>query len=191
MAMTIVGDIYTVAERALVQGYIASVWAVSSVVGPALGGVFAQFDAWRLIFFVNVPLCAIAAWMLIRRFREQTESRRHRIDYLGAALLTVALSGIILGVLEGGDAWAWLSVPSAICFGGGALALVAFAVDGAPGGRAGHRPAAHLTPADPHHDDRVAGDRRPADRHPRASRPPTWRDPSASSRCCRASPWPP
>ena len=49
MAMTIVGDIYTVAERAKVQGYMASVWAISSVVGPSLGGVFAQLDAWRWI----------------------------------------------------------------------------------------------------------------------------------------------
>jgi multidrug resistance protein len=66
MSMTIVGDIYTVAERAKVQGYIASVWAISSVVGPALGGLFAQLDAWRWIFFVNVPLCLLAGWMLLR-----------------------------------------------------------------------------------------------------------------------------
>ena len=126
MAMTIVGDIYTVAERSIVQGYIASVWAISSVVGPALGGLFAQFDAWRLIFFINVPLCLFAAWMLLRHFHEQIEKRRHRIDYAGAVLLTIGLTGIILGVLEGGNAWAWLSAPSAVCFGGGVLALIAF-----------------------------------------------------------------
>ena len=56
MTMTIAGDIYTVAERAKTQGYIASVWAVSSVVGPTLGGVFSQFASWRWIFFVNIPL---------------------------------------------------------------------------------------------------------------------------------------
>jgi len=128
MSMTIVGDIYTVAERAKVQGYIASVWAVSSVVGPALGGIFAQLDAWRWIFFVNVPLCALAAWMLLRRYHEQTEKRRHRIDFAGAALLTVGLTGIILGLLEGGTAWAWLSLPSLLCFGVGAAALALFAV---------------------------------------------------------------
>lgn len=54
MAMTIVGDIYTVAERAIVQGYIASVWAIASVVGPALGGIFSQFTSWRWIFLVNI-----------------------------------------------------------------------------------------------------------------------------------------
>ncbi|MBS1673566.1 MAG: MFS transporter [Actinobacteria bacterium] len=128
MAMTIVGDIYTVAERAVVQGYLASVWAVASVVGPALGGVFAQLDLWRLIFFINVPLCLLAGWMLVRRFHERIEPRRHRIDYLGAVLLTIGLTGLILGVLEGGNAWAWSSPQSLVCFIGGALALTLFAL---------------------------------------------------------------
>ena len=128
MTMTIVGDIYTVAERAKVQGYIASVWAISSVVGPALGGVFSQLDAWRWIFFINIPLCALAGWMLMRRFHEQKQTHRHRIDFAGAALLTIGLTGVILGLLEGGNAWAWLSVPSLLCFGIGALALIVFAV---------------------------------------------------------------
>ena len=61
IAITIAGDIYTVAERATAQGYIASVWAMSSVVGPTLGGVFAELGLWRWIFFVNVPLCLLAA----------------------------------------------------------------------------------------------------------------------------------
>jgi EmrB/QacA subfamily drug resistance transporter len=128
MAMTIVGDIYTVAERAKVQGYIASVWAISSVVGPALGGIFAQLDAWRWIFFVNVPLCLIAGWMLLRKYTEQKVQAQHRIDYLGAVLLTVGLTGLILGMLEGGNAWEWISAPSALCFGLGVVALVLFAV---------------------------------------------------------------
>ncbi|MEN0022442.1 MAG: MFS transporter [Microbacterium sp.] len=127
MSMTIVGDIYTVAERAKVQGYIASVWAISSVVGPALGGIFAQLDAWRWIFWINIPLCLIAAWMLLRRYHEQKQTQQHRIDYAGAALLTVGLTGLILGMLEGGNAWDWISWPSAVCFGLGAAALVVFA----------------------------------------------------------------
>ncbi|MFK4851762.1 MFS transporter [Microbacterium sp. ZW T6_19] len=126
MSMTIVGDIYTVAERAKVQGYIASVWAISSVVGPALGGIFAQLDAWRWIFWVNVPLCLIAGWMLLREYHEKMQTQKHRIDYAGAALLTVGLTGLILGMLEGGNAWDWISAPSALCFGIGVLALVAF-----------------------------------------------------------------
>lgn len=126
MAMTIVGDLYSVEERALVQGYIASVWAVSSVVGPALGGLFSQFASWRWIFFVNVPLCLVAGWALLRSYHETVERRRHRIDVAGSVLLTVGLTAVILGLLEGGNAWAWLSVPSLASFGIGALSLAGF-----------------------------------------------------------------
>lgn len=126
MSMTIAGDIYTVAERAKTQGYLASVWAISSVVGPTLGGVFSQFLSWRWIFFVNVPLCILAGWMLIRAFHETIERRRHRIDYAGAALLTAGMTLLILAVLEGGQAWAWNSVSSIGAFAIGALLLVAF-----------------------------------------------------------------
>ena len=128
MSMTIAGDIYTVAERAKTQGYLASVWAISSVVGPTLGGVFSQFLSWRWIFFVNIPLCILAAWMLIRSFHESVERRRHRIDYTGSILLTGGMTLIILAVLEGGQAWAWNSVWSIGAFALGALLLVAFAL---------------------------------------------------------------
>ncbi|MGH1526013.1 MDR family MFS transporter [Leifsonia sp. L25] len=127
MSMTIAGDIYTVAERAKTQGYLASVWAISSVVGPTLGGLFSQFLSWRWIFFVNVPLCILAAWMLIRSFHESIERKKHRIDYAGSVLLTAGMSLLILAVLEGGQAWAWDSVWSIGAFALGALLLVAFA----------------------------------------------------------------
>src|SRR6187397_3121556 len=84
IAMTMIGDIYSVAERARVQGYVASVWAVSALLGPTLGGVFAQFATWRWIFFVNIPLCLLCAWLVSRNFQEVVERRRHRVDYAGA-----------------------------------------------------------------------------------------------------------
>lgn len=126
MAITIAGDIYTVAERARVQGYIASVWAISSVVGPTLGGVFSEFVSWRWIFFVNVPLCLLAGWLLLRRFHESVERSRHRIDYAGSALLALGVSALILGLLEGDQAWDWISVPGIAAFAVALLALVAF-----------------------------------------------------------------
>ncbi|AXH37348.1 MFS transporter [Humibacter sp. BT305] len=126
MAITIAGDIYTVAERAKVQGYIASVWAISSVVGPTLGGIFSEFVSWRWIFFVNVPLCLLAGWLLLRRFHESVERSSHRIDYAGSALLAVGVSALILGLLEGDQAWAWISVPGIAAFVVALLALVAF-----------------------------------------------------------------
>lgn len=126
MAITIAGDIYTVAERARVQGYLASVWAISAVVGPTLGGLFSQLNAWRWIFFVNVPLCLLAAALLLRNFSERVERRPHQVDYAGALLLTASMTLVILGVLEGGQAWAWTSPPSLAVFGAGAVLLVAF-----------------------------------------------------------------
>ncbi|GAA4635410.1 MDR family MFS transporter [Actinoallomurus vinaceus] len=126
MSMTMVGDMYTVEERARVQGYIASVWGVASVVGPTLGGVFSDYLSWRWIFFVNLPLGALAALMLARRFNEVVERRSHRIDYHGAVLLTAGCSLIILGLLEGGVAWGWASAPSLLIFAIGAVALVVF-----------------------------------------------------------------
>jgi len=126
MAITIAGDIYSLTERAKVQGYLASVWAVSSVVGPTLGGVFSALGMWRGIFLVNIPLCLLAWWMLSRTFHETVERTRHRIDYLGAGLLTASLTLIILGALQGGQAWGWTSIISVAVFGGGALLFAVF-----------------------------------------------------------------
>jgi MFS family permease len=126
MAITIAGDIYTLTERARVQGYLASVWAVSSVIGPTLGGVFSALGMWRGIFLVNIPLCLLAGWMLLRTFHENVGHTKHRIDYLGAGLLTASLTLIILGALEGGQAWGWASAVSVAVFAGGALLFAAF-----------------------------------------------------------------
>jgi EmrB/QacA subfamily drug resistance transporter len=115
ISITVAGDIYTVAERAKAQGYLASVWAISSVVGPTLGGVFSQFVSWRWIFFVNIPLCLLAGWLL-RRYHEKVERKRHHIDYPGAVVLTLGLTALLLGLLEGGTAWPWLSLPSVLVF---------------------------------------------------------------------------
>lgn len=126
VTITIVGDIYTLRERARVQGYIASVWAMASVLGPTLGGVFAQLDIWRGIFFVNIPLGLVAGWLILRDFSEKIEPRRHRIDYAGAVLLTLSMTLLILGALEGGNSWAWESPISIGIFAASAVLLVAF-----------------------------------------------------------------
>ncbi|MFW0871521.1 MDR family MFS transporter [Rhodococcoides corynebacterioides] len=127
MVQTIAGDIYTVRERAKAQGYLASVWAVASLAGPSLGGLFSEFLSWRWIFFVNVPLCIVAAVVLARRFDETARPRvAHRIDYTGAALLTVGAGAIVLGLLEGGRSWAWTSGTSVAVFGLGVVMLAAF-----------------------------------------------------------------
>jgi EmrB/QacA subfamily drug resistance transporter len=128
MSMTIIGDIYTVQERARVQGYVASVWGVAAVVGPTLGGVFTDFVNWRAIFLINIPLGIIAAGMLLRRFTEKVTVTRHKIDFAGAATLTVGSSLIILGLLEGGLLWSWLSLPGIAIIAAGFLLLAIFVV---------------------------------------------------------------
>ena len=126
MAVTVVGDLYTVEERARVQGYLASVWGVSALVGPALGGALSEYASWRLIFFLNVPLGAAAAVLLLRHLRETVHRRRHQLDVAGALLLTAGASLLVLGLLQGGVSWAWGSAASVTILSSSALALVAF-----------------------------------------------------------------
>lgn len=124
--MVIASDLYTLAERATIQGYLAGVWAVASVTGPVLGGICADYLGWRWIFLVNLPLAALAAWMLVRNFQESVPRRRRTIDYAGAALLTLGAGSLVLGLLEGGHAWAWGSPTGIAVFGCAALALLLF-----------------------------------------------------------------
>ncbi|TQJ38766.1 putative MFS family arabinose efflux permease [Arthrobacter sp. SLBN-112] len=126
VSITIAGDIYTLQERAKVQGYLASVWAISSVVGPSLGGIFSALGIWRGIFLVNVPLCLLAGWMLVRTLHENVERAKHKVDYAGAVLLAGSLGLLILGALQGGQAWAWNSPISIGVFAVGAVLLAAF-----------------------------------------------------------------
>lgn len=119
VSMTITADIYTLEERARTQGYLASVWGISSVVGPTLGGVFSEFVSWRWIFWVNLPLAVVAAAMLVLRYRESQQiSHREPVDYLGALLLSGGSTLLLLGLLE--DGWSW--------FAGAAVLLVGFVV---------------------------------------------------------------
>jgi multidrug resistance protein len=125
MGMTIIGDLYTLQERAKVQGYVASVWGISSVVGPTIGGVFSQLLSWRFIFWVNIPLSLLAAWML-RRFAERVERSHPKIDYAGALLLTAATTLVVLALLEGGQAWPWASWQTPVVLGAALLMLALF-----------------------------------------------------------------
>lgn len=126
MGMTIMGDIYTVEERAKAQGYIAAVWGAASLVGPTLGGLFSDYASWRWIFLVNLPLGLAAFWLIQRSFTESVERRRHRIDYTGAVLLTAGGVLLLLGLLEGGQSWAWGSATSVAVFVSSAVLLAVF-----------------------------------------------------------------
>lgn len=109
---TLAGDLYSVRERAVIQGWLSSVWGVAAIVGPVLGGAFAEYVSWRWIFLINLPI-GVAAMVLLGVFlHENFERRRHAIDYAGAALILATAGLLIFGLLQGGQTWPWLSWPS-------------------------------------------------------------------------------
>lgn len=95
VAQTVVGDLYTPVERARIQGYLSSVWAVGSILGPLIGSFLIAYTIWPMVFWVNVPIGAIAAVMLTLWLHENLQQRRHRIDYPGSILM-VAGTGLLM-----------------------------------------------------------------------------------------------
>lgn len=123
--MTLAGDLYTVEERGAVQGWLSSMWGMAAIIGPLLGGAFAQYVTWHWIFLVNLPIGAFALVLIGAFVRESFQRRQPRIDHAGSLCLLVALGLLIFGLLQGGQSWAWVSWPIALVFALAALALVA------------------------------------------------------------------
>ncbi|MEW2116863.1 MFS transporter [Streptomyces sp. NPDC005474] len=127
---TLAADLYPLEQRPRIQAKLSTVWATSAVAGPALGGVLAGYADWRWIFLVNLPVGAVAMWLLARHLHEprrDTSGPRPRVDWAGA-LAVFACGGVLLTALvQGGVAWPWLSWPSTAFFGTG-LALVLLVV---------------------------------------------------------------
>ena len=107
IATTIVGDIYSAEERAKVQGYLASVWGISAVTGPAVGGLLVQYVSWHYVFWINIPLGILSLVALGMFLHEKVEKKKHEIDYIGALLLTVSISTLMFLLVEGGGRWPW------------------------------------------------------------------------------------
>lgn len=123
---TVAGDLYTVEERGRVQGWLSSVWGIAAVVGPAIGGLLTQYTSWRWIFYINVPIGALALLMISLHLRENVARRQHNIDYAGSALLAIGIGLLIFALLSGGVRWAWLSPPSVLTFALAVIFLLAF-----------------------------------------------------------------
>jgi EmrB/QacA subfamily drug resistance transporter len=121
---TLAGDLYDLEERGRVQGWLSSVWGISAVFGPTLGGSLAQYVSWRWIFVINLPLGAVAMVLIARFLHERVERRSHQIDVAGAVSVLLAAGALIFGLLQGGVAWPWLSVQSVSVFAFAALAAV-------------------------------------------------------------------
>ncbi|MFI6731916.1 MDR family MFS transporter [Nonomuraea sp. NPDC050451] len=122
LTMTIVGDLVTPRERAKYQGIFGAVFTLASIAGPILGGYLTQHVSWRWIFYINLPLGVIALAVAFAVLKLPKRVSPHRIDWLGAVLISGLLTCLTLFASWGGTLYAWSS-PVVIGLGGGAVLL--------------------------------------------------------------------
>jgi EmrB/QacA subfamily drug resistance transporter len=103
IAATILGDIYTPAERGRIQGLVSSVFGISAVIGPSLGAFLVAHVSWRVVFWVNVPIGIAAIVMIALFLREEVHHRQHRIDWAGSLLLLLAFGSLMLALVQSGS----------------------------------------------------------------------------------------
>ncbi|MFE0513119.1 MFS transporter [Streptomyces sp. NPDC058964] len=126
---TLAADLYPLEERPKIQSKLSTVWAVSAVAGPGIGGVLAAYADWRWIFLVNVPIGSAALWLVVRHLHEPVREPRSapRVDWAGALAVFACGGALLTALVQGGVAWAWLSAPSLALFATG-LALAGVVV---------------------------------------------------------------
>lgn len=124
IAQTIIADVVPLRERGRYQGYLSGVYAVASVAGPVVGGLFTHYLSWRWIFWINLPLGA-AAFLVSRRALAHlpVAGVRREVDYLGAALLIVALTALMVPITRIGQGIAWNEVHNLELFAAGFVVL--------------------------------------------------------------------
>ncbi|MFD9751823.1 MFS transporter [[Kitasatospora] papulosa] len=112
---TIAADLYPLRERPKIQAKLSTVWATSAVAGPAVGGLLAAYADWRWIFLINLPVGAVALWLVARHLHEPARPRpvtRPRVDWAGALAVFATGALLLTALVQGGVAWPWLSAPS-------------------------------------------------------------------------------
>ena len=109
-AMAIIGDLVPPRERGRYQGFMAGVMALAMIGGPLVGGFITDNLNWRWAFYVNLPLGAVALFLLVARLHLPKYRTEHRIDWLGAGLLSVGITALVLITTWGGSEYAWGSV---------------------------------------------------------------------------------
>jgi EmrB/QacA subfamily drug resistance transporter len=107
LSQATIADLFSPRERGRYQGFIGTVWATAAIAGPLLGGTLTDAASWRWIFLVNLPLGIVALIVVIRTLPPQRERREHRIDFAGAAVLSVAVTSLLLASVWGGTTYPW------------------------------------------------------------------------------------
>ncbi|MEO3744328.1 MDR family MFS transporter [Plantactinospora sp. B5E13] len=126
--MAIIGDLVPPRERGRYQGMIAGIMAIAMVAGPLVGGFITDHLSWRWAFYVNLPLGGVALLLLATRMHLPKYRTEHRIDWLGAALLSVGITAIVLVTTWGGNEYAWASAQILGLVALAVVTLVAFAI---------------------------------------------------------------
>lgn len=111
---TIAADIYTLEERAKIQGWLSSVWGVSAILGPTLGGALADYASWHWIFIINIPVGIGSIIMISLFLKENRPTKRLKIDWLGAIFLLITGAFIMFGLMQGGQSWDWISIETLV-----------------------------------------------------------------------------
>jgi len=128
LSQAIIADVVPARDRGRYMGVMGSVFAVSSVAGPLLGGWLTEGPGWRWAFWISMPtglLALFAAWKFMK-LPKRTEQTRPRIDYVGMALISIATTGLVLASTWGGSQYDWGSPTIVGLFAGAALAAAAF-----------------------------------------------------------------
>ena len=126
LALATIGDVIPPRERGRYQGYFAAVFGASSILGPVLGGFFADGPGWQWIFFMNVPIGIVALVVTTSALKMPHVRREHTIDYLGAALVVGAVTSVLLYTAWAGPDHGWGSALALGLLGAGLLLAVVF-----------------------------------------------------------------
>jgi EmrB/QacA subfamily drug resistance transporter len=110
MSMTIVGELYTLAERARTQALFSGVWGVASIAGPLVGGYITDALSWQWVFYLNVPFGLFCMGVIGLAYPAARVTQRVHVDWLGAGLLFTGISSLLIAIGgDAGPAWMWLT----------------------------------------------------------------------------------